>query len=484
MSDNDGNEKIFINGVNGATGNLLVPPLDIHLVAELAKTQSEDQELVRFLEAMHRMISRPSLGLPFDINPADVVQAGWGVVFHADEDEAVKTALQPLIEHRRQQIGDATRVKVLTYRPNERRARFLARHGVSAGTVEPTKVPFYLLLVGSPDRIPWLIGHELSVEYAIGRLHFDTVAEYDRYVASVIEYETSQTVPNAKEAVFFAPRHAFDQATQLSADHLVNPLTGETGVNGQPAKQSIAERFNFRTRRIWGEAATKQALLDTLPADNNRVPAFLFSASHGVGFPQGDQRQLTQQGALVCQDWPGLGEISAAHYVAGSDIADDQRVHGMITFHFACYGAGTPASDRFFHRQGEQPPSIAPQAFVAALPKRLLTHPGGGALACIGHVERAWGYSISTHRAGVQLLPFENAIGRILTGKPVGYAMVDFYQRYAALSTSLSSKLEDVSFGTEISDLELATDWIERNDAEGYVVLGDPAVCMRVADLT
>ena len=62
--------------------------------------------------------------------------------------------------------------------------------------------------------------------------------------------------------------------------------------------------------------------------------------------------------------------------------------------------------------------------------------------------------------------------------------MIDFFERYAALSTSLASKLEDVGFGAEVADLELATDWVERNDAEGYVVLGDPAVCLRVDDLT
>ena len=124
-------------------------------------------------------------------------------------------------------------------------------------------------------------------------------------------------------------------------------------------------------------------------------------------------------------------------------------------------------------------PEIAGRPFGAKLPKRLLSHPAGSALAVVGHVERAWGYSIVTPTAGPQLLPFANAIGGILSGIPVGHAVKDFNERYAILSTELSGLLEEIGLGAKVPDDQLAQAWVERNDAQNYVVLGDPAVRLR-----
>jgi hypothetical protein len=197
-------------------------------------------------------------------------------------------------------------------------------------------------------------------------------------------------------------------------------------------------------------------------------------------WPKGHAGQLAGQGALLCQDWPGFGTMKPEHYLAAADVPANAKLHGTIAFHFACYGAGTPEKDRFAHTPGAQPPAIADAPFVSALPRKLLTHPNGGALACIGHVERAWGYSIVGQNTGPQLIPFQNAIGRMLIGQPAGYALKDFNEKFAALSASLASMLEQVGFGSFVPDDELAAAWTERNDAEGYLLLGDPAVRLRV----
>lgn len=472
-------EKLYVNGINAVTGNYLVEPMEISEAARLVRGEKGDRATTSWLKRAWQAISLPHFGLPLGVDPGDVRQAGWGIVFSADEDPAVKKALAPLIEHRRAQVGDESKTKILEYKAGEKRETWLARHGIGPGSVRPEKVPYYLLLIGSPESIPFLFRHQLGVEYAAGSLHFENVDHYTQYAASVIDYETRQTIPTSKEAVFFGVRHPFDPATQMSADRLIKPLT-EPSADG--TNTDLAAKYGFRTRKILAADATKENLAATLsPPAEEKPAAFLFTASHGMGFPAGHAQQKTGQGALLCQNWPGFGAVSPAHYFSAADLPATARVHGMITFHFACYGMGTPSHDRFLHEPGTPPPAIAPQPFIAALPKALLAHPAGGALACIGHVERAWGTSIVTAKAGNQLLPFENAIGRILKGEPVGLAMKDFYERYASLSVSLSSMLEEISFGATVADAELTAAWIARNDAEGYLILGDPAVRLRGA---
>jgi len=478
-------KQIVINGIDGVTGEYLVQPLDLNEVAALARGEPKNKSIASWLSSVWHKIRTPFMGLPLGVDPADVTQAGWGIVFLKDEDPAVVAALEPLIEHRRKQINNDKIVKVLDYEEGEGWEEWLGRHEVTPGSVEPTKIPYYVLLVGDPRRIPFNFGQLLDVEYGVGWLHFDTPAEYAAYATSVIDYEISPAVPNGKEAVFFGPRHAFDQPTKMSADFLVNPLAdGTPAIGNDPAAPGVAEQWGYQTRKVWGNQATKAAFLDVIcQAEGKKPPAFMFSASHGMGFPHGHPSQKAAQGALLCQDWPGFGSISPNHYFSAADVPADSRVQGMVIFHFACYGAGTPDRDQFVHTPGKAPQVIADLPFLAALPKTWLTHPAGGALACIGHIERAWGYSIVGSHSGPQIQTFQNAIGRILIGQPMGFALKDFNERYAALSTSLSAMLQKSGWGDKLDADALAVNWIERNDAEGYILIGDPAVRLRVNDL-
>jgi hypothetical protein len=148
---------------------------------------------------------------------------------------------------------------------------------------------------------------------------------------------------------------------------------------------------------------------------------------------------------------------------------------GLIAFFFACFGAGTPRTD-YFPIAGA-PAAIAPGPFVAALPQRLLGH-ARPALAVVGHVDRAWGFSIKPSGvAQPQLGPYETFLGLVLRGDCVGNATADFHGRAAFLSSQLADALAPGS--PALSDYELAWNWIERNDARSYVLLGDPAVRLR-----
>jgi len=473
------NQKVYINGINAVTGEYLVRPMTRNQLARYIAGEP-DRDLLRWLTRMLQLMAVPSLAL--DRDPTNLKEVGWAVVFHEKESSEVKKALEPLVAHRRKQVGSNKLVKTLEYRDNESTQEFLGRYQLAPGSKDPEKIPQYLLLVGSPERIPFLISHLLDIEYSVGRLDFDRPDDYAAYVESLIAYETGAAVPNSRRALFFGTRHPFDKATQMSTDLLVTPLVnGTPGAGAELPKLGVAQEFGFQSSLVLGEAATKAALTGALAApEGGKLPALLFTASHGVGFPSGHADQLDRQGALLCGDWPGFGHISPAHYFSAADLPAGIRLDGLVAFHFACYGAGTPETDRFLKIPGKKPPQIAPKPFTAALPKTLLLQ---GALAVVGHVERAWGYSIATDQAGPQIQPFRNTIGRILFGQPVGFSTMDFNQRYAWLSANLTAMIDTKSAGGNVSDQELASSWIERNDAEGYVVLGDPAVRLRVKDL-
>lgn len=476
------NDKLVFNGINGATGDYLLPNLTAQEVGRLARGEKLDPQHIRELKWWHQHVTASHLGPKEGVDPKRLDQTGWGlIVAFNDDEQAVKRtaatmeALRPLLQLRKSQAGDRYReyTGVKAYRRDESKSDFLARHDMGPGPANPDKVPYYLLLVGDPEAIPYRFQYQLDVQYAVGRIYFEKVEEYARYAESVVAAETGK-VKLPRHAVFLGVQNNSDRATRLSAEHLVAPLAAKMA-DDQPT---------WRVETMIRDQAWKANLAEVL--GGLRTPTLLFTASHGMGFPAADARQLSHQGALLCQDWPGPEQwhqpIPQDFYFAHDDLGNEARLLGLLSFHFACYGAGTPKLDDFAHQAFGEQAQIAPHAFVARLPQRMLSHPKGGALAAVGHVERAWSYSFEWDRAGAQLAVFESTLKRLMEGHPVGSAVEFFNERYAELSADLSSELEEIKFGKIPDDLALAGMWTANNDARSYVILGDPAVRMPVAD--
>jgi hypothetical protein len=469
-------DLLYFNGINAGTGAYGLPPMAGEALAGFIKGEArpENLEELKARQARQRMIQ---LGPKEGVDPKKLAEAGWGVIFAREADPAIKEALQPLLDRRREEAGDRFRLYegAEGYLPGESKSEFLARHGAGPGPADPAKVPYYLLLVGSPEAIPYEFQYQLDVQYAVGRLHFETVEGYANYARSLLQVEQGQ-VRLPRRVGFFGVANPDDKATELAVSQLVEPLS-----------QGLYDaKPDWEIDTYLREDATKRQLARLLGGD--QTPALLFTASHGVEFDPGHPRQLAHQGALLCQDWPGPGawqpgrELPQDFYFAGEDLSDQARLLGLITFHFACFGAGTPLEDDFYERAFGQPKAIAAQPFVARLPQKLLGHPSGGALAVVGHVERAWGYSFMWPGAGAQTAVFQSALERLLGGHPVGSAFEYFNERYAELATVLSDTLRKAKHHKKVNPYELAGLWTANNDARSYVILGDPAVRLPVAD--
>jgi hypothetical protein len=134
--------------------------------------------------------------------------------------------------------------------------------------------------------------------------------------------------------------------------------------------------------------------------------------------------------------------------------------------------------DNFYRQAFGEPKEIAPHAFLSQLPMKLLSHPKGGALAVFAHIERAWGSSIMWDGTVRDVETFNSTIDALLNGKPAGNATEYFNERYAEISTDLTTELDETTPETQ-DDIKLAGMWTSNNDARNYALLGDPAVTLK-----
>jgi hypothetical protein len=463
-------DRLFANGLNGATGAYLLEPATPAELAEAALRETYQPDHLREMQYKFESATQTHYAPVGGLDAGNLAEVGWGVVLPAGADPKRLAPLRPLLDLRKQQAGAYYRELTgpFGYRPDDTYLKFLSRLGAGPGPADPEKVPYYLLLVGGPDEIPFEFQYHLDVQYAVGRLHFDEEEEFDAYARAAVAAETGPAL-RPRRVSFFGTSNPDDVATALSAELLVDPLRNWT--TGKFADWTVGGDL--------AAAAKRERLRQLLGGPD--TPALLFTATHGVGFPEGDPRQFAEQGALVCQEWPGPLEwghqsVPPEQLCSAADVGGDVR--GLVAFLFACYGAGTPQLDDYPHPKLTARPSLAPRSFLGRLPQKLLA---SGALAVVGHVERAWPCSFKWREAGAQLGVFQGMLRLLLKGQRVGWALDQFNLRYSELAAALSGILQNVRFGFGPDPRELSLLWTAHNDARGYVVLGDPAVRLSAA---
>lgn len=480
-------QPLYLNGIDADTGGPIYDePIDTEIIAKVARGQKitpEDLKDAKVRRLLDIKKNNPDFSTAEGIDNADLSQTGWGVIFPASLPQksvnAIKDALKPLLDLRKKQATaiDETFYKEFIgpdsgYKNGESKNDFLKRCGRGPGPADPADgVPYYLMIVGSPETIPYTFQYQLDVQYGVGRIYFERLEDYARYANSVVQAET-QNFSRSKTAAFFGVANPGDRATDMSSKQLIAPLAAQMKTNHKDWKVNLVDPVN----------ATKANLTNFMGGKD--TPALLFTASHGMGFKPTDNRLLPHQGAILCQDWPGAKvrmPIDDKLYFSADDISSDADVFGMFAFIFACYGGGTPKLDNFYRQAFGTQKEVAPYAFIAQLPLRLLAHPKGGALGVFAHVERAWGSSIVWDGAVNDVTTFDSTVKALLNGKPAGAATEYFNERYAEISTSLTEEIDNTSPENQ-DDVKLAGMWTSNNDARNYAFIGDPAVRLAIGD--
>jgi hypothetical protein len=402
-----------------------------------------------------------------ELNADNLAVAGWAVMYGASVSQKIKTNLTPLLELRKNQVGNNKLFKVLDPPAEKQSASdWLFAHKTSLNVVDPSMgVPYYILIVASPEDISFEFQYELDLYWAVGRLWLENEDDFERYAHSVVAYEGATKVPTARKMVVFAPDYSEkDNGTQkILRESLAKPLAATLGPSAQFAMQALI-----------GKKATKAALHNIFSGTDG-TPALLFTGTHGLLQDVKSEELPGQQGALLCQEYQGGGATPDTFYAA-ADLPAKAKVHGMVHFLYACYGVGYPRYDTYNYVKKA---AIAPAPMMARLPQRLLGFENG-ALAVLGHIDRAWSCSFNVDGQPPQDQGFRDVLTKVMSGYRLGSATDQFNFRWAALTIPLADTLKRMQTRRGLDTLA-ANLWTIRNDARNYILHGDPAIKLRVS---
>ena len=317
--------------------------------------------------AAQRIANSTHLGTDYSVDdPNDLTQTGWGVIFASDADPAIKAQLQPLLDLRQQQVQDPKLFKVYEgtanggVLPGQTAASWAQQRGVSlTAPVDPYQggVPYYLLIVGSPARIPFEFQALLKMQWAVGRLAFDDVEDYGRYAQAVVQYESPTFHPvQRKNAAVWVTRNYGDLGTAMLSGAICQDFLA-------PANQ-LGSRRQFNLDAFPNEKATKAQLTEILRGNlPGGPPAVFFTGSHGCDYSGADSAtQSRLQGSLATQEWMPGTPASTANQFSADDIPADAKLQGTMGFLFACYSGGCPTDNNYYFKRRRLEDSPRPRS--------------------------------------------------------------------------------------------------------------------------
>ena len=397
---------------------------------------------------------------------------GWGVVLAdrermSDEDKAMGIdAPKPIQELLRARNG----APVLRYRPDlgaEKLRLYFPEGGMQDPEIGLTpfgvgkgRLPFYLLIVGSPIEIPWRLQYSLNRRHHVGRLDLPPGGLANYVSALLSDWEGFETDPT--RPLIWSVN--FDSMTQKMESTIASQV--KSALFGD---DEIADGITW----LKGDEATHARLIETL---SEAKPSVILTSSHGKTGPLDDQRTM--------RDTLGLPVDGDRQTLDIDALLDAWAPGGGVWYSQACCSAGSnegtsyaglleegSEADRVVRAVGDLGASVAP------LPTRLL-----GAekplRAFVGHVEPTFDWTLIAGDTGQFLTaPLVDAVyPNLYRSWPVGLAFDDYYRGVS----ELYGKLEKARRGIDTlvgGAREAATYYrLTATDRESLVILGDPTV--------
>ena len=478
--------RIFSNGINPLTKQLLIDPIDaeqfgmfgyyntlqmsndLFNISNITNTATSLRfNISTSLNEKEFMITSPNLNDPKEV--------GWTFLVHSQDPNLsdIIEIIQPLAKLRNM---EDTKSPLLYNGETENEWFDWKQNNYDSLQLRGKKIPQYILIVGNPTLIPFKFQSMLDSAAYVGRIDFDLKEEIISYIEKVVNHETNP-INVSNEVIMMGTNNGINDPTYYSANYLVKPIA-----------EYVSSKFGFKTNVILSDDATKINLVKTLKKTN---PAFIFTATHGAGFP--GETLLTQKklnGGIYCHDEGNSSNIDDV-LLTSYDIPEEPFLEGSVFFQFACFGYGTPKMSDFEHWQYGKSTFNSDEEFVADLPKKLLSHQRGP-IAYIGHVDKAWlhGFDDPTKSDEIiekwnnRITPFITCCESILSMEPIGRSLTELNKRYDTINAILTNIIDQAkknriglstNFYSRLTDL-----FITRSDAQNYMVFGDPAVNVKL----
>lgn len=329
----------------------------------------------------------------------------------------------------------------------------------------PAALPYYLLIVGGPEAVPWDIQFLLNETRAVGRLALEGKA-LDRYVARLRDGWAGSAC-DIRSPFVWAVDHGPDDITRTMCDSLARPVFAK--YSGDPDLAGATMSGGRDT------AATA----DDLRAGLGRKPGVVVTTSHGMTGPLDDPAALRRQ----------LGWLVDSNHEAvdPSSLFEAWEPDGAVWYAHACCSAGS-RSPSHFSGLFDVATSIgrilagvaASGSAVAPLPQALLgaKQPARG---FVGHVEPTFNWTLQHPdnrqflTSSLQTFLYDN----LYRGQPIGHAMRVHYERVLGLAAEhdLSRDLFN-SGGAGDHETLLLYSQVAMRDIRSTVLLGDPTVAL------